>query len=116
MGMIGHPTLHSRPVYRPTQAINIAAGGTGAELTPQDTALAAAQQARLRPQPPPLHELHALAAVVNAQPLPGPSDKQHGIKLPPGERRRRDGSELQPPALPGSLRTLFNSECHLHLS
>lgn len=68
----------------PVQAINKAAGGTGAELTPQDIALAASQQGRALPQPPSLQELHALARRVNAQPLVGPSDKQHGIKLPTG--------------------------------
>ena len=72
------------PGHPPLQAINVAAGGSGAELTPQDIALAATQQARLHPQPPTLAELHALARRVNAQPLTGPSDKQHGIKLPPG--------------------------------
>lgn len=66
------------------QAINKAAGSTGAELTPQDVALAASQQGRTQLQPPPLQELHALARRVNAQPLVGPSDKQHGIKLPTG--------------------------------
>lgn len=66
------------------QAINKAAGGTGAELTPQDIALAASQQSRTQPQPPSLQELHVLARRVNAQPLVGPSDKQHGIKLPTG--------------------------------
>lgn len=31
-----------------------------------------------------MQELLRLARRVNAQPLTGPSDKQHGIKLPPG--------------------------------
>ncbi|PRW20377.1 transcription initiation factor TFIID subunit 9 [Chlorella sorokiniana] len=65
------------------EAINLAAGGNGTSLTPQDIALAAAQHARLQPQPPSMRELHALARRINAQPLLGPSDKQHGIKLPP---------------------------------
>ncbi|KAL4421792.1 hypothetical protein ABPG77_009598 [Micractinium sp. CCAP 211/92] len=69
-------------ILRDAEAINKAAGGTGAELTPQDIALAASQQGRALPQPPSLQELHALARRVNAQPLVGPSDKQHGIKLP----------------------------------
>jgi hypothetical protein len=34
------------------EAINLAAGGNGTSLTPQDIALAAAQHARLQPQPP----------------------------------------------------------------
>lgn len=55
----------------------------------QDVALAAAQHARQQPQPPPLQELHALARRANVQPLTGPSDKQHGIKLPPGARVAR---------------------------
>ncbi|KAI3424361.1 hypothetical protein D9Q98_009914 [Chlorella vulgaris] len=70
-------------ILREAEAINLAAGGTGAELTPQDIALAASQQTRKHPEPPTLQELHALARVVNRQPLTGPSDKQHGIKLPP---------------------------------
>ncbi|KAI7836507.1 hypothetical protein COHA_009653 [Chlorella ohadii] len=65
------------------EAINLAAGGNGASLTPQDIALAAAQHARLQPQPPSMQELHALARRINAQPLTGPDGKQHGIKLPP---------------------------------
>ena len=40
------------PCPLPPQAINLAAGGNGSALTPQDIALAAAQHARLQPQPP----------------------------------------------------------------
>ena len=40
------------PCPLPLQAINLAAGGNGSALTPQDIALAAAQHARLQPQPP----------------------------------------------------------------
>lgn len=138
------PPLHSLPAT--PQAINLAAGGNGTALTPQDIAMAAAQHARLQPQPPSMQvaggrawegwghalaalqaischgmhnwharslpmplvlkaeqqaavlmppciaaslpqELHALARKINAQPLTGPSDKQHGIKLPPGEKQ-----------------------------
>lgn len=71
-------------ILQEAEAINLAAGGTGAALAPQDISLAAAQHAREQPQPPSLHELAALARKVNAQPLTGPSDKQHGLKLPPG--------------------------------
>ncbi|KAL4431418.1 hypothetical protein ABPG75_006674 [Micractinium tetrahymenae] len=69
-------------ILQDAEAINKAAGGTGAELTPHDIALAASQQGRCQAQPPSLQELHALARKVNTQPLVGPSDKQHGIKLP----------------------------------